>query len=182
MSLELLLRHNFKFWFDILKLIIHNQSLLRRSLDICGKSWFWASHERQVDSKLRLLSEWAVYVLSSTSSSSSSTTCIPALRDRRPPASSWKECAKLWNKWHHNNNQTISQPASAQILAIKSWGWVHSQLVLNIFFLFPKWYCTAPKTLPSLSSTSIRTRWHCCGQFCCQMPNEGSSFKISWWM
>ena len=40
MSLKLLLRHNFKFWFDILKLIIHNQSLLCRSLDICGKSWF----------------------------------------------------------------------------------------------------------------------------------------------
>ena len=129
MSLELLLRHNFKFRFDILKLIIHNQSLLCQSLDICSKSWFWASHERQVDSKLRLLSEWAVYVLSSTSStssSSSSTTCIPALRDRRPPASSWEECAKMCNRWHNNNNQTISQLASAQILAIKSWGWVHS--------------------------------------------------------
>ena len=133
MSLELLLRHNFKFRFEILKLIIHNQSLLCQSLDICSKSWFWASHERQVDSKLRLLSEWAVYVLSSTSSStssftssSSSTTCIPALRDTRPPASSWEECAKMCNRWHNNNNQTISQLASAQILAIKSWGWVHS--------------------------------------------------------
>ena len=40
MSLELLLRHNFKFRFDILKLIIHNQSLLCQSLDICSKSWF----------------------------------------------------------------------------------------------------------------------------------------------
>ena len=99
MSLKLLLRHNFKFWFDILKLIIHNQSLLCRSLDICGKSWF------ELLTRGKLIPNW---VSERCMSSSPPPPPLPP-----PPASQHSEIGDLQPRLERNV-QNVQQVAPQQ--------------------------------------------------------------------